>query len=53
MGLFNLDFAMDDYEDTLVSNDCTRVAFEDIPEWREVRHGITHESMAEMQSKIA
>jgi len=48
MGLFNLDFALDDFEDSLSSRACNQVRFEEVPEWVEVRHGITHESMATM-----
>ena len=48
MGLFNLNFAMIEYEETLVSYGCTKVHFEHVSEWAEVRHGITHESMAVM-----
>ena len=47
MGLFNLDFLMNDYEELVHALGCTDISFErDMPEWQGVRHGITHESMA-------
>ena len=52
LGLFNLDFLMDDFEETLKHRHCTEVNFEEIPQWTSVRHGITHESMTEMHDKI-
>lgn len=36
MGLFNLDFAMKDYEETLKNGKCSEVVFENIPDWKDV-----------------
>ena len=53
MGLFNLNFAMTDYEETLASHGCTRLHLgKEVREWKEVRHGITHESMSVINAKI-
>ena len=49
MGLFNLNFAMSDYKETLEGCDCSRVNLEEIQEWSMVHHGITHESMSVMK----
>ena len=53
MGLFNLNFAMTDYEETLTSYGCKKVNVENVSEWTEVRHGITHESMSVISAKIS
>lgn len=52
MGLFNLNFAMSDYEESLTSHSCSQVNFKSVTEWTEVSHGITHESMSVMRAKI-
>ena len=52
MGLFNLDFAMKDYEETLKNGKCSEVVFENIPDWKDVHQSITHESMAVISDKI-
>ena len=53
MGLFNLDFSMNDFEEAVADLGCTHeLQLESLNEWKEVRHGITHESMSDMQAKI-
>ena len=53
MGLFNLNFAMSDYEESLMSHSCAQVNFKSVTEWTEVSHGITHESMSVIRAKIS
>lgn len=55
MGLFNLQFGMSDYEEAMHSagQSCLDgLDLESIEQWKEVKHGITHESMSDMRSKI-
>ena len=52
MGLFNLEFAMTDYEEIMHDESCPHLDIDSITEWMEVKHGITHESMSDMKAKI-
>jgi len=48
LGLFNLDFAMTDYEKALRDIGCLDFAFDQVNEWTELLHAIDNESMADM-----
>uniref|UniRef100_A0A7S3HZ11 Uncharacterized protein n=1 Tax=Favella ehrenbergii TaxID=182087 RepID=A0A7S3HZ11_9SPIT len=52
MGMFNLKFAMGDFEEALHSIGCYDVAFDEVNSWTELRHIIANETMADMQEKF-
>ena len=52
LGMFNLKFAMNDYEEALHGAGCYKISFHEVNAWIELRHTIANETMANMQEKF-